>query len=190
MPSAATAAKHIVDLKELENEESISLAIAHNQTPPGKKPRRIRPLTIWICAAGLCCAVIIFAALLTLGIRSRVAPEVSVAAAKPNWSGPAPVLISEYMEAYELDSVAARKEYEGKIALVKGVVEGTGDYGDLAIVDLIADDTRISCYFNPPYRKQIATLSVGQETTIKGRMGPEGGYLDLHDCILESPHRK
>ena len=158
---------------------------AETQTRPSTKPGGIRKLSLWACAVGLICAAIVFATVLILGTRSQDAGEESVEASKPAWTGPAPVLISEYMVAYELDPIAAKKDYEGKIVLVEGVIQGTGDYGDLVVVDLIADDTRISCYFNPKHRKSVTTLSIGQETIIKGRVGPEGGYLDLHDCILE-----
>lgn len=99
------------------------------------------------------------------------------------------VTARELYRAYKKNEVAADMKYKGKYVMVSGRIDSIGkDVLNNMYVSLKSQRNRyqmigfIQCYFSTSHKRQLASLSKGQQVVLLGKVSGKLGNISVKGC--------
>lgn len=137
--------------------------------------------------------ILLFVILSAIGGNPDVQESVQTAEVDRDEAQVATLSVSavELSEAYDANTVAADSEYKDKIVEINGVVDTIGkdilDDPYITLEGRINSLFGVQCMFSKGSQEQLATISSGQEITLKGRVSGELiGNVLVKGCSIVS----
>ncbi len=120
--------------------------------------------------------------MLTLGSMDTDEDTQSVQTQAPSYTLTADELYIEYGK----NEVAADAKYKGKVVVVSGRVQSIGkDIMDNAFIVIGSGSLGVQCTFTKGEESSVASLSIGQNVSVKGEVSRKIIYVLVNKCSLQ-----